>query len=954
MFFQTVLSMWLFVFNQVQTVTSYTFNKCEVHNTFGNKTKVLCYNQKLLEVPTYLPTTLVFLDLSQNSIPSLEKNDFKNFIHLQGLNISQNKISKIEDGAFIHTSHLEFLNLSVNQLQLLSSSMFDGLMNLTTLLLASNKIYRINPSAFANLENLKVIDLSSNKLCTLSAMHAVFNMGSLRELHIKDNGLQNLSTKEIISAPPLLELDVSHNPISLINITTPVLQRLFSLDLSFAIANNSILWKIEDSCFLEGLKALYLGGIAMKPSEISKVIQMLNCSQLKIIHLNQLNITESDNLIEKVCQWHKQVQSLNFQGNKFTSIKEGAFENCTYLKFLNMSFNQLKRLPMASFQSLNLLHSISWTNNISTLVPIIIPNVSLLESLDISFNEINQITSDDFRYLNNLKAFYINGNQIAFVSSHNFDHLNNLQELNLGQNFLRTITQPFSGSLNKLEVLVLRQNYLETIEKGVFKNLSSLRFLNLADNRIETIVPGTFEGLSNLQILTLGSNRIGKKPFRGDFFQGASSLADLDLFNNYISYESTKMLANPPFKLLRSLKKLKINSQGGNGLKYFPVNFLDGLESIVQLHAGNLAISSLESETFAFTPTLQELDLSNNELSSLNNTLFHPISKLKELHLKRNRLNSLNFFLNANLSRLTLFRATGNEIGIITEEQLSTLPSLLFLDLRQNYFICTCSNQMFIQWSLQNPKTQVLHFYQYTCTFPQAHKRYLLWAFNTSSCFIDYEFILFIANATAVITLMLASFFYQWKLHIIYMFHLLLAYYIDKKQKRKGQGTGYNYDAFLSYNTHDEKWVVDYLFPVLENQYSWKICLHHRDFEPGRSILENIVDNIYASRKTICIISRHYLESEWCSKEIQVASFRIFDDHKDVLVLIFLEDIPTEYLSPYHRMRKLLKTKTYLKWPEDEQEIPLFWHKLNMAMKTGDGKEDENPVLAGFVPDEIP
>ncbi|ETE72216.1 Toll-like receptor 13, partial [Ophiophagus hannah] len=175
-----------------------------------------------------------------------------------------------------------------------------------------------------------------------------------------------------------------------------------------------------------------------------------------------------------------------------------------------------------------------------------------------------------------------------------------------------------------------------------------------------------------------------------------------------------------------------------------------------------------------------------------------------------------------------------------------------------------------------------------------------------------------------------------------------------KKQKRKGQGTGYDYDAFLSYNTHDEKWVVDDLLPVLEKQYSWKVCLHHRDFEPGRSILENIVDNIYASRKTICIISHHYLESEWCSKEIQVASFRIFDDHKDVLVLIFLEDIPAEYLSPYHKMRKLLKTKTYLKWPEDEREIPLFWHKLNMAMKTGDGKEYENPVLAGFVPDEIP
>lgn len=35
--------------------------------------------------------------------------------------------------------------------------------------------------------------------------------------------------------------------------------------------------------------------------------------------------------------------------------------------------------------------------------------------------------------------------------------------------------------------------------------------------------------------------------------------------------------------------------------------------------------------------------------------------------------------------------------------------------------------------------------------------------------------------------------------------------------------------------------------------------------------MENITDAIYGSRKTICVISRRYLESEWCSREIQVA-----------------------------------------------------------------------------------
>ncbi|MGH0190776.1 UNVERIFIED_CONTAM: hypothetical protein FKN15_050671 [Acipenser sinensis] len=100
--------------------------------------------------------------------------------------------------------------------------------------------------------------------------------------------------------------------------------------------------------------------------------------------------------------------------------------------------------------------------------------------------------------------------------------------------------------------------------------------------------------------------------------------------------------------------------------------------------------------------------------------------------------------------------------------------------------------------------------------------------------------------------------------------------------------------------------------------------------------------------KTLCIISRHYLESEWCSREIQVASFRLFDEHKDVLVLVFLEDIPDCQLSPYHRMRKLVKKKTYLNWPKCEEETRLFWHKLNTALETREEPNEESPILSGL------
>lgn len=62
------------------------------------------------------------------------------------------------------------------------------------------------------------------------------------------------------------------------------------------------------------------------------------------------------------------------------------------------------------------------------------------------------------------------------------------------------------------------------------------------------------------------------------------------------------------------------------------------------------------------------------------------------------------------------------------------------------------------------------------------------------------------------------------------------------------------------------------------------------------------------------------------------SSFRLFDEQKDVLILVFLEDIPTRQLSPFYRMRKMLKRKTYLSWPRAERHPRVFWEKLRQAL----------------------
>ncbi|XP_035474788.1 toll-like receptor 13 isoform X3 [Scophthalmus maximus] len=74
---------------------------------------------------------------------------------------------------------------------------------------------------------------------------------------------------------------------------------------------------------------------------------------------------------------------------------------------------------------------------------------------------------------------------------------------------------------------------------------------------------------------------------------------------------------------------------------------------------------------------------------------------------------------------------------------------------------------------------------------------------------------------------------------------------------------------------------------------------------------------------------------------MQVASFRLFDEQKDVLILVFLEEIPTSELFPHYRMRKLLNKRTYLSWPRAGEHTELFWEKLRQALQTRDDRAED-------------
>ncbi|XP_066572597.1 toll-like receptor 13 [Amia ocellicauda] len=945
-----VLHSWVWIAPAV----GYSIKNCTVHGSldYTDRLKVLCYNMKFLHVPYKLPQNVRGLDISGNHISQITTKDFQKLANLKVLNASQNFISHVEQGAFQDLVTLQELNLAKNKLTVLSRNLFQGLESLIVLQLGGNNISKIDPGAFRFFKHIRIVNLTSNNLLHLENVQPIIKSPDLQELYVGSNSFLTFQTEDLSDSPLELKLlDLSWNPLQIFNVTTDILPKLEALDLSHSGPNSGLQWALQQKYFLKDVKRLILNGTNVSRHELLSVLQSLS-SSLEDLKLDNYNISVFDDLLKNICLSLPKLKILSLQGNDLSSLQAG-LEPCLVLHELDLSRNKLDNLTSFTLSKNAQLRVLWLSNNQLSATPSAIQNFTSLEILDLSNNKINELKNSDFASLTKLKRLFIVNNLITIISDSMFKDLWSLQELKLGGNNILYIDSPFSSSLGKMEFLELRANKLTSIKNGTFKNLNCLTFLNLVDNQISVIEAGAFKGLVNLTTLLLGSNKITRDTLRTDqVFSGMPSLSELQLFDNYLEFYSSEKLESPPFFLLKSLKRLTFNSQGHDGLRNLPVNFLEGLDSLLELHAGNLNINFLDPNTFSYTPHLSFLDISKNVFNTLDPRVFQSVPNLTEFILSQARQQSFDFLIQANLTRVKILRGRGNELHVINKSLIQSLPALKYLDLQENAFTCDCDNAWFLNWSLHDSYTQVIYVNKFSCSYPSNLRGMKLVDLKVDSCTVDLEFICFISTTTLISFTLLVSFFYHFlRWQVFYAYYLFLAFVYDKKQKGRPLPR-YEYDAFVSYNTHDELWVFRELLPQLEQDQGWKLCLHHRDFEPGRPIIDNIVDGIYKSRKTICLISRHYLESEWCSREIQVASFRLFDEQKDVLILVFLEDIPACQLSPYHRMRKLVKKRTYLAWPKHEQETRTFWQKLSIALDTREEPDEESPILSGLRTDK--
>uniref|UniRef100_UPI0037E842B7 toll-like receptor 13 n=1 Tax=Semicossyphus pulcher TaxID=241346 RepID=UPI0037E842B7 len=881
---------------------AYSLRNCTVpYSDDGGDVSVTCTGRDLTSVPGDIPKNVRSLDLSTNRILKVNRHDFSRLSKLISLQMVLNSVSHIDDRAFEDLVKLRDLDLRSNALTNLTDNMFQGLSSLHRLSLTSNQIKYISPLAFQPLVSLQTVELSYNELSQLTDIVPILQLPNLYSLQAGMNKFTSLESDELpFNSSSLRRLWFNVNPLRKFSITRDVFPCLEYLDLSKC--SPGFEWDVTDGVFLRSLKSLFLSGTEVSFETYRTILQSAHA--VEYLWLSYVKEWFDKGLINVACQMPA-LTYLDLTFNNIYILNNTLLQACSNITKLGLSGNVMSDLSEKSLRPLNQLEQLMLDHNFLPRVPRAVRGLSTLLVLNLASNDIGEVGCSDFLHLSSLLQLFLEDNRISILRGCALQDLKALTYLNIKVNPIFRVYDTFRVSLQNLCILDMNMNRFRGFSRGDFQGAHSLLTLDLKSVFDCSVENGTFEGLRRLKTLVLSSDSLNR-----DMFRGMPNLTSLTLYlpasGNSLGHHIND---DSPFIYLPFLRSLTIY----NSNQWFVVisaNLLRGLRYLEDFATDTFFTETPHPDTFSHTPCLTDLKITSSHVSYLEPKLFEPIPNLQFLDLSKNRLRSLDFLTRAGLSALRWLKLTHNEVTAINETVLQSLPALTYLDLFGNPFTCDCLNVDFIQWVKNNNQTQVVNAYQYDCYFPPSKQGTRLLEFDIQS---------------------------------FYAFYLFLAFIYDSRKRKKGAPDVY--DAFISYNVHDEAWVYREMIPVLEGEQGWRLCLHHRDFQPGKPIIENIVDAIYSSRKTICVISQRYLQSEWCSREIQMASFRLFDEQKDVLILLFLEEIPDQQLSPYHRMRKLVRRRTYLSWPQAGQHTGVFWQNIRRALETGNAPTDDTNLL---------
>ena len=674
------------------------------------------------------------------------------------------------------------------------------------------------------------------------------------------------------------------------------------------------------------------------------------------------------------CTWkfNGEEAKVNCSGRGLSYIPK--FNNS--VSYLDISWNNIKQLNETSFGFLPMLNYLDLSYcNIRDVDEGVFGGLINLQYLNISYNR-----ELGFASLPNI-TFGLNQTQISVL---NFNGIN--CETGVGtvikRNHLENIRK------TNLTELYLVSNRLELFESGVIYYLpKTIQTLGVAENKLTTglymlelssmlglkVINVSFQSYSQLYLMPILSH--------------CQEKVDENLKRTVHQPGHMIFNINWSFPLPPNLETLYAQ----NSLIYLPdPHFTFTASNLRHIYLQNNFISVLREHVHALSNHVETMDMSNNFCSRMvrlldaksmkhlnfshnaisqdlegdsTGEIFKTFTSLEVLDISFNRILSLPKLLLRNSNELRYIDASNNGLSEwlvdvskmsnlklldLSENKFATLSSHarqqfgdafqlsnLTIDISRNGIACTCENQEFLEWMHEN-KNYFLHIENYTCSTTDSMfdfkslessvhnlqkqcKSFLGWYIGCSVS--SAIFVTFIISIIVIKN--------KWKIR----------YLIYKSKQRFGFVTPFNrcipdtmhyeYDAFLSYSGQELMFVLKQVIPRLEVNKNLRLLIRDRDYLPGISKVDSTMKGLQESRRTVCIVSKKYLESKWRDYELNMAKVEGIEDRGslDYVILILLPEVYNGNHLPKTLM-DLIRKDRYIEYPMESCAYDDFWDRL--------------------------
>ena len=761
--------------------------------------------------------------------------------NIKDLLLSNIKNVETESSPFKTATNLKRIKLYNSKISLISG-MFDQCQELQQLYLNLLQLKTLPSGLFDNLVNLQLLSLSSNSLQSLHQDILRHNT-NLTRLHLDNNHLKHLPEGVFSSLEHVREVSMRGNCLESLPQGLLTYQKKltsFTMVSSYPCPNKLIL-----------------------PSSV------FNSFSLRSVNMRNFPIETVASEVLKGCD---NLEELRIQSGKIKTVGQNLFSFTPKIKQIDFVDNEIEELK-------NLFI-----------------NLPSLEDLRLNSNKINDVRPEHFRGTNNLKSLELNSNEIEEIEEDLLANLVAVKNLDLSENRLQIF--PNMKSLINLEDLKLGKN---SIQHFPLEHISTLRKLNRVDLHGNVIsgyihINTTFPASSEMKLNLAGNQLNGIKM---ELRTRSSNKLTLDLRDNNLKCDcfadlvKQNLINDSGFSVVGDFNCFEGKSLQETDSNHLvcPAEMMDvecpgECQCLVNNFSKYVSIKCVNSNLTNWRQALDQfssykIDLHFENIQSNNIDFDLSGHNINKLHLSDINIHNLHLspdiLKNLIMSHSNIRSLSADTIKLLNESAGS-------VQVHNTQFECSCNNKDLFNLLRSNANI-IKNNVTFQCSSDKSRDLHTLTIEDlcNENSFLQSLLIILLLFIIIMITLFTVIILKR-DIIIIYIFSKSWGKYFfseDRVDKDK------LYDVFISYAHQDSNYVEHQLLPGLETpEYDhdpqFKCCLHSRDWLPGECIPDQILHSVENSRRTIIILSHHYLDSMWSNMEFRAAHSKALEENFQV------------------------------------------------------------------------